>query len=54
MTDGEKAVLENVRELISAVEEGAETPGGIEHLGDFRRLVWKWKRMLDQKGAENV
>lgn len=49
MTDGEVAVLTEVRELIQDVENDAETPGGVEHVGDFRRLVLRWAELLNGK-----
>lgn len=48
---GALAVLEEVRNLIADAAEGAETPGGVEHLGDFRRLIMKWDRLLGEKKA---
>lgn len=46
MTKGEKKVLAEVREIIQDVDDDAETPGGVEHLGDFRRLIRRWARLL--------
>ena len=48
MSEGEKKVLAEVREIIQSVENDDETPGGVEHLGDFRRLVMKWSRLLEE------
>lgn len=50
MTSGEEKVLAEIRELIQDVDDDS-TPGGVEHMGDFIRLVRRWKRLLDEPEA---
>ncbi len=54
MTPGEEKVLADIREIALGVEEGAETPGGVEHTGDFRRLIQRRGELLAEKSEGGV
>lgn len=51
MTEGEKKVLDDIREIIETCNEQEasgcyDTPGGVEHVGDFISLMFKYERWL--------
>lgn len=49
MSEGEEKVLAEIREITQDVRDEVETPGGVEHMGDFRRLIMRWGELLETK-----
>lgn len=42
-------ILQEVYEIgLDYETEACETPGGLEHMGDVRRLFIRWKRKLEE------
>lgn len=42
----EEQIIAEIRGIIDAYNSGAETPGGLEHMGDVQKLFTRWERLL--------
>lgn len=40
-----QSIMETYREQMAS-PRGVDTPGGLEHMGDVWKLLWRWDKML--------
>jgi len=59
VTKGQKAVCDEILELMEEYDSqlasrgGVDTPGGLEHMGDVWRLLNRWRGWINEKEEDS-